>query len=382
MLKKLLSICSLLFFGHLQGQNLVPNGGFEDMKNCPETFKFSSIEAASDWENVPYVDQRGNEFQHTPDFYHQCARGPYGTKNNKYGDSEPASGKGYGGFIALNNDRFGRPEYLITPLKQNLIAGYKYKVSLKVRLAQRSKYDMDRLSVLVLEGNNFKRYDPEALILNREGNRTSDGEFFSEFVDWISLNACFTAKGGEDHLIIGNFMKIDEYRRKANPRKYERDKFPYIYFYVDDVELIACRGNCDCSAYMEVYSPNVVEQAVEKLKNNFRAKVELRDIRFNVNEYEILPESFPELNDLAEFLIENKNYTITVHGHTDNTGDEARNMELSEQRAEAVKSYLISKSVNAERINTKWHGANRPKASNQSGKGRELNRRVEIDILK
>lgn len=95
----------------------------------------------------------------------------------------------------------------------------------------------------------------------------------------------------------------------------------------------------------------------------------------------IKPVSFPSLNDLAKLLIEHKNdWKITLSGHTDNQGDDDKNMLLSEKRSKSVKAYLMKKGVPEENIITEWFGETKPIADNDTPAGRQKNRRVEMKV--
>ena len=107
----------------------------------------------------------------------------------------------------------------------------------------------------------------------------------------------------------------------------------------------------------------------------------LKNIYFNIDKSELQPMSFPELNKLASFLKLNPDVKIQIAGHTDNTGDEAYNMTLSELRAKAVYTYLIKKGVAADRLTWKGYGNTKPVADNSTKNGRAMNRRVEIVVL-
>ena len=72
---------------------------------------------------------------------------------------------------------------------------------------------------------------------------------------------------------------------------------------------------------------------------------------------------------------------IDVYGHTDNTGSDAYNQQLSEQRARSVASFLAGQGVRSDRMIVSGFGESRPVASNESEQGREQNRRVEIRIV-
>lgn len=91
--------------------------------------------------------------------------------------------------------------------------------------------------------------------------------------------------------------------------------------------------------------------------------------------------SFPSLNELAGLMKQHAaDWTLKLSGHTDNQGDAAKNMLLSEKRAKAVKKYLVAKGVKADRIITEWFGPNVPIADNGTEAGRQKNRRVEMKV--
>ncbi len=109
--------------------------------------------------------------------------------------------------------------------------------------------------------------------------------------------------------------------------------------------------------------------------------VPLNNLFFESAKYEIKPESFPELNGLTAWVKE-YDLVIEVHGHTDIVGDEAPNQVLSENRAKAVRTYLVEKGLDPEKVIAKGFGQNKPVAVNDTAEGRAQNRRVEIKIAK
>ena len=93
------------------------------------------------------------------------------------------------------------------------------------------------------------------------------------------------------------------------------------------------------------------------------------------------PGATRDLDRLARFLKEYPDRAVLVEGHTDNTGSDAHNLTLSEQRAESVRSYLIKDGVAEQRVLARGYGKAYPIAGNDTASGRQRNRRVEIVIL-
>ncbi len=112
------------------------------------------------------------------------------------------------------------------------------------------------------------------------------------------------------------------------------------------------------------------------------AKVTLKSIRFAQGKSDLLPESFAELDRLADLLQANQQMEIQLNGHTDNQGDPAANVQLSQNRVQAVLDYLIGKGVAPVRLRGQGFGGAQPIASNQQEATRRLNRRVEFEVIK
>ena len=94
------------------------------------------------------------------------------------------------------------------------------------------------------------------------------------------------------------------------------------------------------------------------------------------------PKSYGELDEVVQMLKENEKIEIQLEGHTDNQGNPKLNMQLSENRVEAVKKYLVEKGIAKGRIKTKAFGGSQPLKNEMTQEARALNRRVEMRILK
>ena len=107
----------------------------------------------------------------------------------------------------------------------------------------------------------------------------------------------------------------------------------------------------------------------------------LNNIFFDVDRYELLPKSRIDLDNLVEFLNLNNTVRVEISGHTDNTGSETHNQTLSENRAKAVRDYLIHAGIAASRLTYKGYGQSQPVASNETEDGRQLNRRTDFKVI-
>lgn len=117
-------------------------------------------------------------------------------------------------------------------------------------------------------------------------------------------------------------------------------------------------------------------------KTRVGGKIELNHIIFDQGKSFLKSTSFNTLNQLANYLIKNPRIEIEISGQTDNQGDASLNLDLSLDRVNAVKEYLVSKGISSNKITCKGYGGTMPIANNEAEETRKLNRRVEIKILK
>ncbi len=107
----------------------------------------------------------------------------------------------------------------------------------------------------------------------------------------------------------------------------------------------------------------------------------LNHLIFQQGKAVIDPKSFPELDELVALMADNKSMVIQLEGHTDNQGNAKLNMELSKDRVEAVKDYLVDKGIGKSRVKTMAFGGTRPLSTAGTSEARAANRRVEIRVL-
>jgi outer membrane protein OmpA-like peptidoglycan-associated protein len=108
------------------------------------------------------------------------------------------------------------------------------------------------------------------------------------------------------------------------------------------------------------------------------AKIVTHGINFDTDKATIKPESMGTFNSVAKILKDNPDVRFEIQGHTDNSGGSARNLALSQQRADAVKQQLVTMTVDSARLTTKGLGDTKPMGDNATPEGRANNRRVEF----
>lgn len=119
-----------------------------------------------------------------------------------------------------------------------------------------------------------------------------------------------------------------------------------------------------------------VERIGEGIKITFDS-----GLLFDIDEYQLKAATRQNLTELSETLKKYENTNILIEGHTDNTGSDSYNQNLSEQRAQSVSSFIIAQGVDAGRITTMGYGESQPVADNSTATGRAENRRVEVAIF-
>jgi len=122
------------------------------------------------------------------------------------------------------------------------------------------------------------------------------------------------------------------------------------------------------TAIKETYAPEITREVSSKSY----------EIQFETGSAVIKPASYTVLDEILKSAVVAEGLKLGVYGHTDNVGNDAANLKLSDNRAEAVKSYLISKGLSADRLESKGFGASKPIEDNATAEGRARNRRVQI----
>jgi len=120
--------------------------------------------------------------------------------------------------------------------------------------------------------------------------------------------------------------------------------------------------------------PAILEEVIKKV--NFAAN----NIYFATGKYTLLSKSYKGLNEVVKILKETPDLKLAIDGHTDDVGSDQSNQTLSDNRAAAVKKYLVSKGIDESRLTSAGHGESEPIADNKTAAGRQKNRRVELKL--
>jgi outer membrane protein OmpA-like peptidoglycan-associated protein len=346
-------------------QNLVPNPGFEQYRNCPRHLGNFQEDVAI-W-TTPTLG--------STDYFHLCSQ-HMGTPENFNGAQTTLDGKGYAGFYAYAPGDYR--EYLQVALKAPLREGKSYKLSFHVSLAERSDFAVRDFGVLfsnaplslktkkpITRGKRYAIRENTYHYLEIK----SDG-FATDTSGWIRVETEFQARGSERYLILGNFRPNRETRTRATRRRSNKG----AYYYLDQVELSENREkNLLADASRGAAKPG--DFRLDSLQV-------FRSLLFEFDTFRLSGSGREELDSLFGFLESDPTLELHLGGHTDATGTPAYNQKLSERRCEAVASYLTELGIPADRIRYQGYGASQPVASNRTEAGRSRNRRVEFVIRK
>lgn len=129
--------------------------------------------------------------------------------------------------------------------------------------------------------------------------------------------------------------------------------------------------------------PVVIEQKADDPLKDLDSKgfIDIYGIYFDIGKSVVKPEGYPVIDNLVKYMKERPTVRLLIEGHTDNTGTVAKNLTLSEQRAQSIKAEMVKRGIAAERIETKGFGSSVPVADNKTAAGRTQNRRVTVKKL-
>lgn len=165
-------------------------------------------------------------------------------------------------------------------------------------------------------------------------------------------------------------------------------KWKPFLFLITLLALGACASTPDDAPRVKIDDPTVDEQNYKNARLAQQSLKEMeKSLRVPAITYEfdsVRPpdDAYALLDKIAAILLENPTLHLIVEGHADSLGSAEYNYWLSASRAASIKSYLVSRGINAERIRIHAHGKDRPLTLDMSAKARKVNRRVEFTFTK
>lgn len=362
------------------------DSSFEHNKFIP--IDYSSIGASTSW-NSP---TRG-----TPDLFCKCGKkqkkiSRVNVPENPMGIQEANTGKCYAGIFAVSHGYYR--EYIQTTLVSALEPNKEYELNMYVSLSDYSPLAIDKLGVCFLTGS-VKQEHSDVIRNLQPLYIPLEDEVGMETNEWHKITIHYKAKGGENTLLIGGFA-IKRLWKTGNTvppeisspiwKKHERD----AYYYIDDISMREFKPEVidtteapenpyfalmkEDSVATEIVAPDTIS------KFSSETVLIFKNVLFKTGEAILANTTNSELNIVAGYMKVDPKLKIEIYGHTDNAGDEARNKELSYNRAKAVAGYLIAKGVNAANITYNGFGSTKPIDTNDTEEGRKHNRRVEFMI--
>ena len=343
-------------------ENLISNSDFEKHKDLPTDIG-QGKKCLADW-TIPVLVGGG-------DYYHADSKSKKaGTAKNYFGKQEPHSGKAYSGICITKTYR----EYLQAELKQQLEKGRKYNLELYIScgdvawLGSMKEMNIIFTSKQMMIPNDEGMQQKPSIVFRKE-------EGYSNSKEWEKLEALYEADGTEKFLTFGCFVYRE--RNEAEIRTYNREipgAANYAHYFIDDFTLAPVDEKITPIAVVE---QKILEVEFPKVYETGKAHI-FRNIVFESGKADLLPSSFNELNELAEYLNNNPIIKANIIGHTDNVEKKDDNLTLSRNRAEAVLNFLKEKNISVSRLSFDGKGDLEPIAANDTEEGRQNNRRVEV----
>lgn len=251
--------------------------------------------------------------------------------------------------------------------------------------AEHAEFMARRMMAINESSNQFKGMTPEAAALYVEGllSRLSQ-----------SMNAGDLRNQGLDAQVGSLTGAVDSLERQAqaleaDKQRYQariadlENEFGGLKGYSQEQEaarqkLAAEREfNEQFDTVQRFFGP----REAEVYKQGNQLVIRLRGIQFPVGQAILTPDNYTLLSKVQQAILTFGEPTVIIEGHTDSTGSAQTNLELSQQRAEAVKAYLVAnKTLPASRIRAAGYGPDRPLAPNTTAEGRAINRRIDVLI--
>ncbi len=211
-----------------------------------------------------------------------------------------------------------------------------------------------------------KEVRPQVVAIISGSVRDEKGKFLEANIKWEDLTTGANIGELKSNPQNGNYFIVLPLGKKYGYYAEKRDYIPVSQY----LDLTNVRDSI-------TIQEDIVLVSVEKMIEE-KIPVRINNVFFDFDKYDLKPESYSELNRLAEFLLDGDNYVVNISAYTDSVGTEEYNKELSNKRAASVVNYLVSRGCNKNNLISHGFGKSNPIAPNSTEEGRAMNRRVEI----
>jgi len=329
-------------------QNLVNNGGFEDVKG--KVKRSGSIAMANGWTSATGV--KADLFVDTKEL-------GFSTPDNLYGTENANDGSNYAGIVAFSyGDKIPRT-YLQTRLTSPLKKGQKYCVSYHVSLAEGSKYAVNQLGVLFSK----KEFETDSKASLIEGAQYKSDEVHNALFGWDKICDIYLADGNEKFLILGNFNSNEDIKQEKNrPTKgLKVEQLIAAYYYVDEVSVTLIEEDmaCDCASpnEEEKYSTLIYQKQInlDEAKNTPKQLIEGQELYFGFGQDRLTLIAEGALEIIAKQMLANPKAKLQINGYSDKmetkAGEEKEQFaDMDNKRIAAVMEFLTTKEIAGSRI--------------------------------
>ena len=342
-------------------ENIVPNPSFEKYSATPIGWFYKGkhfTNLMKFWSSPTAA---------SPDVFGPKIRVPVHWADKGFGQLTPHSGESMIGLTLYGCDN-GKPhcrEYVQIQLKEPLVIGQKYYFECWTSKLPRS-LEINNLGAYFSKEKIHKKTDE---ILRFKPEIRAKKLVSVPDDNWVKVAGYFTADAESNYMMVGNFF-ID---RETASKEVSAESLPYAYYYIDDILL---------RKEEPIINVPIKENDIRKIPLAAGKKIQLQNIYFDTDKFELLPRSFAEMKKLLNIMHENPKMIVEIIGHTDNVGKKNYNLYLSRKRAKAVVTFLNENGISKYRTRYKGIGSQEPIADNETEKGRKTNRRVEVLIIK
>jgi outer membrane protein OmpA-like peptidoglycan-associated protein len=395
-MKKIISSLIFLSFAiNSIAQNYVSNSTFEYIEKKPK--ELGMIYLAEGWfsptgaQATLFSESAKSELIRIPE--------------NKYGAEKPKQGENYAGLLLYSYNEREPRTYLSTKLTSPLEKGKHYCIRFHVSLSDLSKFAVNNIGLYVSDtsikesGEGILNYEPQII--------HSRNRIFEQQWDWEAICRIYVAEGGEQYITIGNFAKQADVSmvKVKRPKGFTSSQLSNAYYYVDDITVIAngTRLNCKCEegnyafAHLDKEEKSFGSNPDDAPKTEFISSRGVSTtggtttatatekkaakpvfVPFELGRSTITDAGTTLLDKAIETLKSEKELTVTVIGHIDETEEQLPN--VSEKRMNEVRKYLISKGIDQSRITTNDVRANAPIDNSGLKENRKKNTVVELQF--